>query len=86
MCQPRTALLIAASGSVASTDRVHVDGIGAARAMLALCGAQHDNTIAISDLARGTQDLVGEHHEVAAVLVVVVLVEQASVPQLRASQ
>ena len=62
--------------SVVGTDGVHVDGVGAASGVLALSGAQHDDLVAVGDLAGVLEDLVGEGHEILAGLVVVVLIEQ----------
>ncbi len=48
---------------------------------------QHDDLVAIGDLAGVLEDLVGENHEVLAGLVMVILVDQEdSVPQDRATQ
>ena len=63
-----------------------VDGIGAARLVLALGGAQHNDLVAIGDLAGILQDLIGEDHQVLAGLVVVILIEQEGLGTPRQSQ
>ena len=54
--------------------------------MLALGGAQHNDLVAIGDLAGILQDLIGEDHQVLAGLVVVILIEQEGLGAPRQSQ
>lgn len=61
---------------LAEANGVHVDAVGAARLVFALSGAQHDDLVAVSNLASFLQHLVGVFHQVAAGLVVVVLLDQ----------
>lgn len=72
--------------SVAGTNGVDVDGIGATRLVFALGGAQHDDLVAIGDLAGVLEDLVGENHEVLAGLVMVILVDQEGLGAPRQGQ
>lgn len=61
--------------SVAGTHGVNVDRIGAAGQMLAMGGAQHNDLVAVGDLAVLAQHLVGEGHQILAGHVVVILIE-----------